>query len=113
VRLLFDQEVPVPLRLALVGHEVMTARQMGWRQMGWDELHNGALLLAAEETFDAFVTTDQNLRYQQNLSARKLAIVVLSTTSWPKIQSHVARIRETVDALKAGDFIEVRIPDTL
>lgn len=80
MRILFDQGTPAPLRRALTGHTVSTAYEMGW-----SELDNGALLQAADTDFDALVTTDQNLRHQQNLSSRRLAILVLPTTSWPQI----------------------------
>ena len=63
---------------------------------------------AAEVQFDAFVTTDQNLRYQQNLAGRRLAILVLPFASWPKLQSHVATIVSAVAGLKPG-----RVPFTL
>ena len=75
--------------------------------MGWAKLNNGDLLAAAEKSFDAFITTDQNLRYQQNLAGRRLAILVLPTTSWPEIQKHTAKIVASVNALKPGDFIEL------
>lgn len=78
--------------------------------MGWSNLENGDLLKAAEGVFDAFVTTDRNLRYQQNLTGLKLAIVVLSTTSWPSIQANLEQVRATVDALKPGEYREVVIP---
>ncbi|MEA5451008.1 hypothetical protein VB780_20690 [Leptolyngbya sp. CCNP1308] len=82
MRILFDQGSPVPLRCFLIGHEVVTAYEKDWAK-----LCDGELLDAAEvEGFEVFVTTDQNLQHQQNLSARKLAIVVLNTTSWPRIR---------------------------
>jgi hypothetical protein len=66
------------------------------------------LLTAAETKFDAFVTTDRNLRYQQNLSGRRLAILALPTTSWPEIQKHLSRVSDAVNALKPGDFVELK-----
>ena len=75
--------------------------------MGWAKLNNGDLLAAAEKSFDAFITTDQNLRYQQNLAGRRLAILVLPTTSWPEIQKHTSKIADRVNALKPGDFVEL------
>jgi len=75
--------------------------------MGWAEVENGDLLAAAEKVFDAFITTDKNLRYQQNLSERRLAILVLPTTSWPEIQKHLGLVSDAVKALKPGDFIEL------
>jgi hypothetical protein len=73
VKLLFDHCVPKPFRRELIGHEVKTAYQMGW-----SNLSNGKLLAAgASGTFDAFITVDQNLRHQQNLSSLPLAVIVL------------------------------------
>jgi hypothetical protein len=87
MRILFDQGTPVPLRDHLVEHVVTTAFELGW-----SNLENGALLVAAEDSFDLLITTDQNMRYQQNITARNLRILVLMTTSWPRIQLFVPRI---------------------
>ena len=103
MKILFDQGTPGPLRKSLSSHSLSTAFEMGWA-----EVENGDLLEAAEKVFDAFITTDKNLRYQQNLSARELAILVLPTTSWPEIQKHLRQISDAVDALKPGDFIELK-----
>ena len=105
MRVLFDQGTPAPLRGALTAHVVATVYEMGW-----SALSNGDLLDSAEAQFDAFVTTDQNLRYQQNLAGRRLAIVVLPFASWPKLQSHVASIVSAIDSLKPGDYVEVALP---
>jgi hypothetical protein len=105
VRVLFDQGTPVPLRQSLTAHVVATAYEMGW-----SALSNGDLLDAAEAQFDAFVTTDQNLRHQQNLAGRRLAILVLPFASWPKLQSHVASVVSAIDGLKPGDYVELVLP---
>jgi hypothetical protein len=105
VKILFDQGTPAPLREVLSHHTVSTAFEMGW-----SNLENGELLKAAEGVFDAFITTDQNLRHQQNLSGLKLAIVVLSTTSWPSMQPNLDKMIATIDSLKAGEYREVAIP---
>lgn len=89
-----------------MGHEVRLSKEMEW-----SELENGALIAAAEPRFDAFVTTDKNLRYQQNLTGRHLAILVLPTTRWPRIRRHVGVVVEAVDRLKPGDFINLVFPD--
>ena len=86
----------------MTGHSVATAYEMGWT-----ELENGALLKAAEAHFDALVTTDQSLRYQQNLTGLRLANLVLPTTGWPKIQAHAAQIAASIDALRPGDVVEL------
>jgi len=75
--------------------------------MGWAELSNGELLKAAEASFDAVITTDKNLRYQQNLAERRLAVLVLPTTSWPKIRQHISRIVTAVDTLGPRGFLEL------
>jgi hypothetical protein len=103
MRILFDQGTPAPLRHALKGHTVATAFEQGWAQLA-----NGELLDAAERAFDAFITTDQNLRYQQNLSGRGLAILVLWTTSWPAIERHLPEVAAAVNQLGRGDFVELR-----
>ena len=77
MRILFDQGTPAPLRRALPLHNVETAFERGW-----STLVNGELLSAAEAAgFDVLVTTDMNLRYQQDLTSRRIAIVVLTSTS--------------------------------
>ena len=102
MRILFDHGTPAPVRRALAGHSISTAYEMGWA-----ELNNGDLLKEAEASFDALITTDQNLRYQQNLAGRRLAILVLPTTSWPRIQQHVSQVTEAVNRLRPGDFVEM------
>ena len=103
--ILFDQGTPAPLRHSLVGHSVETAFELGW-----GTLQNGALIAAAEaQGFEVLVTTDKNLKYQQNLTGRSLAIVVLSTTSWPRIRAVTAKVLQAVDSAHPGSFIEVSV----
>jgi hypothetical protein len=101
VRILFDQGTPVPLKEHLQGHSVATAYEKGW-----STLRNGELLALAEAQFDVLVTTDRNLRFQQNVAVRKLAIVVLPTTSWPRLSSAATRIAEFVAAAPPGKISE-------
>ncbi|MEI7733253.1 MAG: hypothetical protein WCO56_27020 [Verrucomicrobiota bacterium] len=105
MKILFDHGTPVPLRLALSDHDVSTAYEMGWANF-----QNGDLLAAAEKTFSAFITTDKNLRYQQNLAGRRLAILVLPMTSWPRLQNHLKEITAAVNALNPGDYVELAFP---
>jgi len=105
MKVLFDQGTPVPLRRHLEEHNVATAAEMGWSQ-----LTNGELLAAATEAdFEVFVTTDQNLRYQQNLKNRTIAIVVLMSASWPRIEKKVDEIAQAINTLGKGDYVEVEI----
>jgi len=103
VRVLFDQGTPVPLRKHLCTHQITTAYELGW-----GSLKNGELLQQAQEHgFDVMVTTDQNLKYQQNPANRKIAIVVLSTTSWPRIQKEIEKIAMAIGDVKQNSYHEV------
>lgn len=106
MRILFDQGTPVPLRRSLVAHEVATAYELGWSTVS-----NGDLTrLAEQEGFALLITTDTNLRYQQNLEHRNIAILVLTTTSWPKIRQVIDHIVTVIDAMEASTYQELEIP---
>ena len=105
MKILFDQGTPAPLRRVLTGHSVETAYERGW-----STLQNGELITAAESAgFEVLVTTDKNLKYQQNLAPRTLSIVVLLTTSWPRIQGSLPAVVEAVDKAIHGGYVEVSI----
>ncbi|NKB65449.1 MAG: hypothetical protein GKR89_00170 [Candidatus Latescibacteria bacterium] len=105
MKILFDQGTPVPLRRYLTGHSVHTAFERGWAQ-----LQNGELLEVCEqEGFQIFISTDQNLRYQQNLSSRQLAIIILLSTSWPRIERRAEEILGVVGAIDPGEYREISI----
>ena len=102
MKILFVQGTPAPLRHTVTGHTVATAHEMGWA-----DLANGDLLSAVEaQQFDVLVTTDKNLRYQQNLTGRKIAIFVLPFASWPRLQPHATAVAQAIIALAPGGFIE-------
>ncbi len=105
MRILFDQGTPVPLRRYLTEHSVTTAYEEGW-----SNLSNGDLLKSAEDKgYQIFVTTDRNLRYQQNLSDRQIAIVVLLSTSWPRIRTQTDKVCGVINEIKLGDYAEISI----
>ncbi len=105
MRILFDQGTPVPLRRALPGHLVTTVYQQGW-----PTLPDEQLLTAAERAgFEVFITTDQQLKYQQQLADRRLAILVLGSTSWPRIEPYGEAIRQVVEQLTSGSYREFPI----
>ena len=109
MRILFDKNVPVGVRRFLLKHEVRTLAEMQWP----DQLENGELLMIAEQAgFDVLVTSDQNIRYQQKLTGRKLALIVLGSNIWPVVQQHSAAITAKVNAATPGgyDFIEISLP---
>jgi predicted nuclease of predicted toxin-antitoxin system len=105
MKILFDQGTPVPLRRSLTEHTVDTAYELGW-----SDFTNGDLLAIAEQNgYELLITTDQNLRYQQNLASRQIAIVVLLSTSWPRIRLHIASIQDAVGNSIAGAYQEIVI----
>ena len=105
MKILFDQGTPAPLRHALTGHTVSTSHELGW-----SNLENGGLLDAAELRFHLLITTDKNIKHQQNLAGRKLAIHVLPTTSWPVIQQHLMIVVDAANSAKPGEFLQLVFP---
>jgi hypothetical protein len=104
--ILFDHSTPAPLRYALKGHVVVETIERGW-----ERLANGALLDAAEAAgFGLFLTADKNLRDQQNLTGRKISIVILGNAQWPVLRRYLERVVAAVDAATPGSFAEVEIP---
>ena len=103
MKILFDQNTPRNFVHHLQGHQVQRAAQLDW-----EELKNGDLLHAAEANgFDLFLTCDRNLEYQQNLRARHIAIVALSTNNWPLIESQIEHVKTAVNAALPGSYVVV------
>ena len=106
MRVLLDNGAPRGVAAFLTGHVVEEARAHGW-----EKLANGELIVAAEGTgFEVLVTTDKNIRYQQNLKDRKIALVVLGNSQWPMVKLVSAAIAAAVDAAKPGTYAEVAVP---
>ena len=104
--ILFDHVTPRGVARFLTGHTVTKAKERGW-----DTLTNGDLPAAAERAgFDVLLTADKNTRYQQNLTGRRIALVVLSTPQWPLVRLHRERIAAAVNAATPGSYAEVDIP---
>ena len=105
-RILFDTNMPRGLRALLLDYDVRTARQMGW-----DRLTNGDLLTAAEGAgFDAMITADRNIRYQQNLVGRKIALIELTTSHWETIRDNFPDVLAAVVDAKEGSYAIVALP---
>jgi hypothetical protein len=106
MKILFDNGTPKPIAESLSGHEITYARRIGWH-----ELENGELIEKAEEAgYELLLSTDKNIRYQQNLTHRKIAIVVLTDQQWPNVRLHLEKIADAVNAATAGSYAEVEIP---
>lgn len=78
--------------------------------MGWTGLSNGDLLALAEKQFDAFITADQNLRYQQNLSGRRLSVIVLLSNQVPVVATLLPAINQALKGIEPGAFVEIPLP---
>ncbi len=106
MRILFDNGTAAPLRRHLKPHEVVLAKERGW-----ETLANGKLLAAAEaEGFNLLLTSDKNMTYQQNMSNRLIAIVVLGNPNWKVARLHIETIVAAVNGATPGSYVEVEIP---
>jgi glutamate racemase len=106
MRILFDQGTPVQIRRSQEAHTVKTSREQGW-----STLANGELLRVAEEDgFDVLLTTDKNMRYQQNLEGRRIAVVVLGNGLWPFVKPMLPQVVTAVETATAGTLVMVDIP---
>jgi hypothetical protein len=106
VLILLDNNVPRGLARALTGHTVTEARERGWAT-----LKNGELLRVAEEAgFNVLITSDKSIKYQQNLTDRKLALLVLGQGRWRLARKRLEAIAAAVDAATPGSYAEIAIP---
>ena len=106
MKILLDHGTPRPLRWEFPGHSVDTAADKGW-----DRLSNGDLIdSAGQDGYEILITTDQNIRHQQDLAGRRLAIVVLLSGAWPYARSRIEDIRAAVAEAQPGELKEVYIP---
>jgi len=103
MKILFDQGTPAPLRHYLPNHEVVTAAEQGW-----SDLSNGDLISAAEqEGFNVLVTTDRNLRYQQDLSSRVIGIAVVLQSAWPILKPRAEDVAAVISNFQPQDYLEI------
>jgi hypothetical protein len=104
MKVIFDENVPAPLRAFLIRHEVTTVQAQGWAGIS-----NGELVQRAEGVFDVLLLADKNLRYQQNLTGRRLALVELPTNRWPLLKALASRITAAVDAASPGSYTIIEL----
>jgi predicted nuclease of predicted toxin-antitoxin system len=105
MRILLDECVPWPMHRLLSGHHCSTVQGRGW-----GGIKNGDLLQRAETEFDLFITADQNIRYQQNLIGRRIAILELSTNDIGRIQAANTLINEALEKIESSEFMQLIIP---
>jgi len=106
MKILLDECVPIQVRSALPGHDVYSATDSQWRG-----LSNGELLhLAVQQGFDVFVVADKNMRYQQDLSDRRIAVLELWTNHRPTLERHFQYISAAVERMASGQYFELTAP---
>ena len=105
MKVLFDENVPAPLRRLLTLHQVTTVQGQSWQGIS-----NGELVRLAETCFDVLLLADKNLRYQQNLVGRRLALVELPTNRWPIVKAPSPRIQAAVDQAQPGSYPVIELP---
>jgi predicted nuclease of predicted toxin-antitoxin system len=106
MKILLDECTPHVLKRLLTGFEIMTVQELGWAG-----ITNGALLQLADEQFDVLITSDQNLKYQQNLANRQLAIVQLPTNQVPLVTKLAPKIQQTLNVIKTGEFVQITLSE--
>lgn len=108
MNILLDECLPRKLKFEIKGHQVITVPEQGWAGT-----KNGALLRLAENNFDCFITADQNVRYQQNLIARRIAIIVLVARDnrFDPLQPLVPQILMALQSIKPGKVVHINDAD--
>jgi predicted nuclease of predicted toxin-antitoxin system len=105
VKILLDECVPWLLHDLLGGHDSISVQQRGWTG-----IKNGDLLRLAAREFDLFITSDQSIRYQQNLVGSAIAILELSTNDFRRIRASAAAVQSEIAAIQADEYRKVAIP---
>lgn len=103
MKILLDECTPHVLKKLLTGFEIKTVQDQHW-----SGITNGALLRLAEEHFDVLITSDQNLKYQQNLAGRQLAIIQLPTNQVPLVVKLAPKVQATLEKIQTGEFVAIR-----
>ena len=104
MRVLLDECVPRKLRRELTDHDVLTVTERGW-----SGIENGELLALAEAEFDVFLTVDQNLKYQQNLSSIKIRLILLvaRNNGLKALSPLMPEVRKALETIKVGEFVRI------
>ena len=103
MKILVDECLPSYLKSLFPDYSAETVQGAGWAA-----LKNGPLLKLAEGAFDVFLTSDQNLRYQQNLKGRKIAIILFPSNRLAVVQEYEAKLRQALSKIQPGDFVELK-----
>lgn len=106
MKIIIDECVPSIVKRGLADRDIVTVQQMGWAGV-----KNGKLLSLVAPDFDVFITSDQNLRYQQNLSSFGIAVIVLPSNQVPMVRQLLPAIDEVFVSIRPGDLVEIPLPN--
>ena len=105
MRILLDECLPIPMRGCFTSHQCVAVSDRGWKG-----IKNGELLRLAEGQFDLFITADQSIGYQQNISGRRIPILELSTKDLRRILAAASLLQSAIETIKPGEFRQFEIP---
>jgi hypothetical protein len=105
MNILIDECLPAYLKTVLTNVSSQTVQEAGW-----STVKNGPLLTLAEQSFDVFLTADQNLQYQQNLKGRNIAIIVFPSNRLPIVKEYETQLKHVLTSIKPGDYVELKNP---
>lgn len=106
MKVIFDNSTPAPLAAFLIGHEIKMCPKLGWARLG-----NGELLTAAEAAgFELMISADQSLKYQQNLTERSIALIVLGSNDWSIVRNYAAVVAACADAATPNSYVFIEMP---
>jgi len=103
MKIIIDENVPHPLLRHLSHHQTTSVQHEGW-----SGIKNGALLQLIDDRFDVFILGDKNMRYQQNLAGRKIAIVEIFTIRWPQLQPFIPALVAAADSATPGSYVIIQ-----
>jgi predicted nuclease of predicted toxin-antitoxin system len=106
MRILIDESLPKHLEKMLLNHETDTVQGLGWAG-----IKNGDLISKAEAIYDVFLTADKNLRYQQNMTGRILALLIFPTNKLSVVKQLANELEAALTRIKSGEFIELEMPN--
>ena len=106
MKILIDESLPRQLKQMLLGHEAETVQDVGW-----GGIQNGELITKAEPIYSVFLTADKNLRYQQNMVGRTLALIIFPTNKLSIVKRLADQLEAALGNIAAGKFIELSMPE--
>lgn len=106
MKILIDESLPRHVKHMLAHYKADTVQELGW-----SGIQNGELIAKAEPEYAVFLTADKNLRYQQNMAGRKLALIILPTNRLSIVKKLADEIERALQHIGAGQYVELEMPE--